>query len=62
MLTTQNVEVDDIFESVIHSYFKAETGSCVFYYIIGYVSRYLKKSIKCDTCLLDIYLVLRNVY
>jgi len=32
-LLVSNVEVEDIFESDIHSYFKADTDACVLYYI-----------------------------
>ncbi|KAF0753534.1 DDE-1 domain-containing protein [Aphis craccivora] len=46
-----SIEVEDIFESDIHSYFKADTDACVLYYICGYVTRYLTTSIKCNVCL-----------
>jgi len=50
LLVSNKVEVDDIFESDIHSYFKADTDKCVLYYIFGYVTRYLTTSIKCNIC------------
>lgn len=51
LLVSNEVEVEDIFESDIHSYFKADTDACVLYYICGYVTRYLTTSIKCNVCL-----------
>lgn len=50
-LLVSNVEVEDIFESDIHSYFKADTDACVLYYIWGYVTQYLTTLIKCNVCL-----------
>jgi len=51
LLVSNEVEVDEIFESDIHSYFKADSDACVLYYICGYVTRYLTNSIKCNVCL-----------
>lgn len=46
------MEVDDIiFEHNIHNYNKAETEDCVLYYIRGYITKNLIKTVKCDTCL-----------
>jgi len=51
-LIMTNVEVDDIiFEHNIHNYNKAKAEDCVIYYICGYITKNLIKTVKCDTCL-----------
>jgi len=50
-LVMNEVEVDDIFDSNIHNYYKAEVEDCVLYYICGYITKNIIKKIICNNCL-----------
>lgn len=49
---TDDLEVNDVFETVGHNYFKEDIKeTCVLYYICGYITRYFMKHINCTICL-----------
>lgn len=50
-LLMSEVEVDDIFDSNIHNYYKAEVENCVLYYICGYITKNIVRKIECNNCL-----------
>ncbi|XP_025206355.1 uncharacterized protein LOC112602477 [Melanaphis sacchari] len=50
MLVVQETEIDIVFDTSIHSYFKAETKDCVIYYICGYITKNYTKRITCELC------------
>lgn len=47
---TVGLEVEDVFDTNDHNYFKADTETCVLYYICGYITRYFMKHINCKVC------------
>lgn len=50
MLVVQETKIDIVFDTSIHSYFKAETKDCVIYYICGYITKNYTKRITCELC------------
>lgn len=50
-LLMENLEVDEVFDSNVHNYYKANVEDCVLYYICGYITKNITKTIKCNICL-----------
>lgn len=45
-----NIEIENVFESNIHNYFKLSIGDCVIYNVCGYITKILTKQISCEIC------------
>lgn len=54
LLTTGELEVEDVFENDIHNYctpYKSQVSDCVIYYISGFVCKHILKHTKCVVCI-----------
>lgn len=49
-LLMENLEVDEVFDSNVHNYYKVNVEDYDLYYICGYVTNNITKTIKCNIC------------
>lgn len=50
-LLMENLEVNKVFDSNVHNYYKANVEDCVLYYISDCIIKNITKKIKCNICL-----------